>query len=397
MKSITFIATWAVIGSLIGATSFALLKQNDDHRTSDATVFTPASNPQAALNLSASSTPDTPPPAEQPTQQFSRYSYHDGISRVTPSVVSLYTSETIYRAPISDLLQDSINPRIAPSERRSTSQGSGVIIGSDGLIVTNNHLVAAADQIYVVLSDGSLHQGTVVGADPETDLAVIRIPAAGLPAAPLADNFSLRVGDIVLAIGNPFGVGQTVTQGIVSATRRQVAGSSAWQNFIQIDAAINPGNSGGALITPDGNLVGINTSVFMRESGAEGIGFAIPASLLEQVVPQIIEHGRVIRGWLGIDADELAMFPAVNEQVDSGAVVTGVLKQSPADIGGLRQYDVVTAIDSEKIEHARQLLLTVSNKPPGSVITLSINRGGALATMQVQLGERPQLQAVNLR
>lgn len=365
------------------------------HRTSDATVFTPEQTTETAST--ATTEASTEADVVNPVAQLNRFSYHDGISRVAPSVVSLYTSETIYRAPISDILPDSINPRIAPSERRATSQGSGVIIGSEGLIVTNNHLVAAADQIYVVLSDGSLHQGVVVGADPETDLAVVRIPAAGLPAAPVADNFSLRVGDIVLAIGNPFGVGQTVTQGIVSATRRQVAGSSAWQNFVQIDAAINPGNSGGALITPDGNLVGINTSVFMRESGAEGIGFAIPASLLEQVVPQIIEHGRVIRGWLGIDADELAMFPAVNELVDSGAVITGVLRKSPADIGGLRQYDVITALDGEKIENARQLLLSVSNKPPDSVITLSINRGGALGTMQVQLGERPQLQAVNLR
>ncbi len=396
MKSITFIAICAVIGSLIGATSYALIKQNGDPRNnSNTTVFSQVPQPQPALELAELPTPATA--TEQPTQQINRFSYHDGISRVAPSVVSLYTSETIYRAPIADILQDSINPRIAPSERRATSQGSGVIIGSDGLIVTNNHLVADADQIYVVLSDGSLHQGTVVGADPETDLAVVRIPAAGLPAAPVADNFSLRVGDIVLAIGNPFGVGQTVTQGIVSATRRQVAGSSAWQNFVQIDAAINPGNSGGALITPDGNLVGINTSVFMRESGAEGIGFAIPASLLEQVVPQIIEHGRVIRGWLGIDADELPLYPTVNELVDTGAVITGVLRKSPADIGGLRQYDVITALDGEKIEHARQLLLTVSNKPPGSVITLSINRGGALGTIQVQLGERPQLQAVNLR
>jgi len=394
VKPTLFIATWALIGSLIGATGFALVKHKDGQRVNDTTVFTPAPTEERE---NTSSGADTETAITNPIAQLNRFSYHDGISRVAPSVVSLYTSETIYRAPISDILPDSINPRIAPSERRSTSQGSGVIIGSDGLIVTNNHLVAAADHISVVLSDGSLHQGIVIGADPETDLAVVRIPAGDLPAAPVVANLSLRVGDIVLAIGNPFGVGQTVTQGIVSATRRQVAGSSAWQNFVQIDAAINPGNSGGALITPDGNLVGINTSVFMRESGAEGIGFAIPASLLEQVVPQIIENGRVIRGWLGIDADELAMFPAVNELVDSGAVITGVLKKSPADSGGLRQYDVITGLDGEKIEHARQLLLAVSNKPPGSVITLSINRGGALGTMQVELGERPQLQAVNLR
>ncbi len=372
-------------------------------KLSASTVF---SNPTTVIdedevaNASNALNPEPPAGSEQSANthpQWNRFSYHDGIARVAPSVVSLYSSETVYRAPITDLLQDSINPRIAPAERRATSQGSGVIIGSDGLIVTNNHLVEAADQIYVVLSDGSLHQGKVIGSDPETDLAVVRIPAGGLPAAPVADNLTLRVGDIVLAIGNPFGVGQTVTQGIVSATRRQVAGSTAWQNFVQIDAAINPGNSGGALITPDGNLVGINTSVFMRDSGAEGIGFAIPASLLERVVPQIIEHGRVIRGWLGIDADELPMFPAVNELVESGAVITGVLPLSPADIGGLRRFDVVGALNGEPILNARELLLKVSSQPPGSLITLSINRGGAMATLQVELGERPRLSALDLR
>jgi len=268
-----------VLGSLLGAGGYALFNFAEASRGSEDTVFTPPSAETPPESQPAVIARDIASPIPN------RFSYHDGISRVAPSVVSLYSSETIYRAPITDLLQDSINPRIAPSERRATSQGSGVIIGSDGLIVTNNHLVEAADQIYVVLSDGSLHQGKVIGADPETDLAVVRIPAGDLPAAPVVIDQPLRVGDIVLAIGNPFGVGQTVTQGIVSATRRQVAGSSAWQNFVQIDAAINPGNSGGALITPDGNLVGINTSVFMRESGAVGIGFAIPASLLQQVVP----------------------------------------------------------------------------------------------------------------
>lgn len=403
LKLATFLAISLLVGSLSGAVGYSLWSQFNARKLSASTVFSNAPTVIAEDEVASTPTPlnsELAAGSEQSARthpQWNRFSYHDGISRVAPSVVSLYSSETVYRAPITDLLQDSINPRIAPAERRATSQGSGVIIGPDGLIVTNNHLVEAADQIYVVLSDGSLHQGKVIGSDPETDLAVVRIPAGGLPAAPVADNLTLRVGDIVLAIGNPFGVGQTVTQGIVSATRRQVAGSTAWQNFVQIDAAINPGNSGGALITPDGNLVGINTSVFMRDSGAEGIGFAIPASLLEQVVPQIIEHGRVIRGWLGIDADELPMFPAVNELVDSGAVITGVLPSSPADIGGLRRFDVVGALNGEPILNARELLLKVSSQPPGSVITLSINRGGAMATLQVELGERPRLSALDLR
>ncbi len=373
-------------------TSYVVLTHVSHHGSSELSVFSQpvdAEPTQPPDLVRATAGVNAGRDVDHSAQQYNRFSFYDGISRVTPSVVSLYSSETVYRAPISDLLTDSINPRIAPSERRATSQGSGVIIGSEGLIVTNNHLVETADQIFVVLSDGSLHQGRIIGADPETDLAVVRIPAGGLPAAPMADNSNLRVGDIVLAIGNPFGVGQTVTQGIVSATSRQVSGSSAWQNFVQIDAAINPGNSGGALITPDGNLVGINTSVFMRESGAEGIGFAIPASMLRQVVPQIIEHGRVIRGWLGIDANELPMFPEINKQVSSGAVITGVLPDSPAGKGGLKRYDVVSALNGEPIENARELLLKVSSEPPGRVITLSINRAGARASLQVELGERP--------
>jgi len=390
VKPIPFIATCVLIGAFFGATAFALLNRSS-------LPFRAWQGPVSSVQR-----PPVPNPPEQssantpPASVTNRFSYHDGISRVAPSVVSLYSSETIYQAPISDLLQDSINPRIAPSQRRSTSQGSGVIIDPNGLILTNHHLVAAADQIYVVLSDGTLHKGKLVGADPETDLAVVRIPAGDLPAATIEQNYPLRVGDIVLAIGNPFGVGQTVTQGIVSATRRQVAGSSAWQNFVQIDAAINPGNSGGALITPDGNLIGINTSVFMRDSGAIGIGFAIPSSLLAQVVPQLIDHGRVVRGWLGINADELPMFPDINEEVDQGAVITGVLENSPAAIAGLRRYDVVTALNGEPVSSARQLLLAVSSRSPDSLITLSLNRGGAMATLQLQLGERPLLSGGSL-
>jgi len=222
LKPHIFIATCALIGALIGTTWFLLIKNNDHHPSRDATVFSPDSSLSADENTQGAHT--SPTDVIDPVTLLNRFSYHDGISRVAPSVVSLYTSETIYRAPESEILRDSINPRIAPAERRATSQGSGVIISPDGLIVTNNHLVASADQIFVVLSDGSLHQGVVIGADPETDLAVVSIPAGNLTAAPVIKNYSLRVGDIVLAIGNPFGVGQTVTQGIVSATRRQVAG-----------------------------------------------------------------------------------------------------------------------------------------------------------------------------
>jgi len=324
-----------------------------------------------------------------PRMRFSKHSYHDGIMKVAPSVVSLYSSETIYKAPVQSFRGSEPEPIIAPRERRSTSQGSGVIIDSNGLVLTNWHLIEHADEINVVLSNGSLHQATVIGKDSETDLAVVRIDATDLPAVEIESNLGLRVGDIVLAIGNPFGVGQTVTQGIVSATARRVAGASEWQNFVQVDAAINPGNSGGALISPEGELVGINTAVFLRDNGAEGIGFAIPTELLAKVVPQLIDQGYVSRGWLGIGADDLQMFPGINRRVDKGAVITAVLEASPAHVGGLQPYDVVVSADNQPIGNATDLLLLISGKEPGSQVVLTVLRDNQPVDISAQLLERP--------
>jgi len=321
--------------------------------------------------------------------RFSKDSYHEGIMKVAPSVVSLYSSETIYKSPVQRFQGSEQDPVIAPRERRSTSQGSGVIIDSNGLVLTNWHLIQHADEINVVLSDGSLHQATVIGKDSETDLAVVRIDATDLPAVTIESKIGLRVGDIVLAIGNPFGVGQTVTQGIVSATARRVAGASAWQNFVQIDAAINPGNSGGALINPDGELVGISTAVFLRDNGAEGIGFAIPTELLAQVVPQLIEKDHVSRGWLGIGADDLQMFPGINRRVDKGAVITGVLESSPAHVSGLKPYDVVVAAADQPIANATELLLLISGMPPGTQVPITVLRDNQSLEISAQLLERP--------
>jgi len=320
---------------------------------------------------------------------YSKHSYHNGIMKVAPSVVSLYSSETIYKAPVQSLSAEGQLPVISPRERRSTSQGSGVIISSTGLVLTNWHLIKDADEINVVLGDGSLHKAEIIGSDSETDLAVVRINATGLPAVTIDNTTGLRVGDFVLAIGNPFGVGQTGTQGIVSATARRVAGTSAWQNFVQIDAAINPGNSGGALINPEGKLVGINSAVFLRDNGAEGIGFAIPVELLSQVVPQLIENGHVIRGWLGIGADDLQMFPGINREVDKGAVITGVLPNSPAEASGLRPYDVVVAANRKSVATATDLLLLISALPPGTEVPLTVLRNGQLTDLSATLLERP--------
>jgi len=345
----------------------------------------PALSTGLAPNGGLSTNPATP----RPRLRYSKDSYFDGIMKVAPSVVSLYSSETIYKSPVQRFEDGEQEPVIAPRERRSTSQGSGVIIDENGLVLTNWHLIKDADEINVVLSDGSLHLAKVIGKDTETDLAVVSINATNLPAVPIEDDIGLRVGDVVLAIGNPFGVGQTITQGIVSATARQVAGASAWQNFVQIDAAINPGNSGGALINPDGELVGVNTAVFIRDNGAEGIGFAIPARLLSYIVPQLIAQGHVSRGWLGIGADDLQMFPGINRQVDKGAVITGVLEASPAHVAGLKPYDVVIAAADQPIASATALLLLISGLPPGTQVPLRVLRNGEAIDITAQLLERP--------
>ena len=311
-------------------------------------------------------------------------SYHDGIMKVAPSVVSLYAK--------------------ADSDTQATSQGSGVIVDANGIILTNFHLVEGLNLITVVLSDGRSYSGELIGSDQETDLAVVKIAATNLPYMRLDEAAPLRVGDVVLAIGNPFGVGQTVTQGIVSATRRRVAGGTVWQNFIQIDAAINPGNSGGALINPQGQLVGVNTAVFRGDSGAIGIGFSIPADLLAQVVPQIIENGSVARGWLGIGVDDITMFPVLRRLEMQGAVITAVLEGSPASNGGLRPMDIVVRLGEQPIVNATQLLLQVSALPPGATVKLSIIRSQPNALtdstqliefealdLKMRLGIRPQL------
>lgn len=384
MKAAAFLLACTLAGLLAGAGGWYLVDARDRDAagagaaTDTRVVTTSGPSAPAAADPAAGSAPASSgvaatglagaaPPPGTPT-----LSYHDGIMRAAPSVVSVYTRRT------------------------DTRQGSGVVVGADGIVLTNLHLVDGAERIGVQLSDGSLHAGTLVGSDAETDVAVLRIGAGPLPAMSLDEAPPLHVGDVVLAIGNPFGVGQTVTQGIVSATRRRVEGGSAWQNFVQIDAAINPGSSGGALIDPLGRLVGITTAVLQREGGAQGIGFAIPAELLAQVVPQIVAEGRVVRGWLGIGADDIAMFPDLVRAGLSGAVITDVLPGSPAALGGLARRDVVSAVDGRPVVDATALLLTVSALAPGREVVLEVSRAGATPDedaasrrVTVTLGERP--------
>jgi serine protease DegS len=280
---------------------------------------------------------------------------------------------------------------ITPRKRVESSLGSGVIMSERGYILTNHHVISGADAIQVSLQDGRMVQAKVVGSDPETDVAVLKIDLPRLPVMTLGHSDSLRVGDVVLAIGNPFGVGQTVTMGIVSATGRNKLGINTFENFIQTDAAINPGNSGGALIDAEGNLVGINTAIFSRSGGNQGIGFAIPTSLAQNVMQEIIEHGRPLRGWLGIEAQMITpqIARALELKDTAGVVVVGVVRGGPAHRAGLQPGDVLVAIDGRKIAEAREALLSISGHKPGSRVRMEILREGKSMTLEATAIERP--------
>ena len=341
---------------VVASWSNTITAVSNDENTATPMRLAIQSDHAAAQGVQQNNTSSTIVPATLPGDARP-FSYHDGIMRVAPSVVSVYASEPT----------DGGDP-----ER--TSQGSGVIVNANGIICTNLHLIENFDTLTIVLSDGRRYPATLIGSDTETDLAVVKIDASNLPFLTLDEAHTLKVGDIVLAIGNPFGVGQTVTQGIVSATRRRIANGSLWQNFIQIDAAINPGNSGGALITPQGQLVGVTTAVFRGEDSAVGIGFAIPSALLAQVVPQIIENGSVSRGWLGLGVDDINMFPALFSLTDQGAVITNVKVDGPAWDSGIQPLDVVIRLGEQPITSATQLLLAVSALPPGATVKLALLR-----------------------
>jgi len=320
-------------------------------------------------------------------------SYADAVEKAAPAVVNIFTRKVVTETP-----ERALSPRFrglpgeTPRQRLETSLGSGVIISTEGYILTNHHVVAGADAIEVALRDGRTTTATVVGTDPETDLAVLRIELPDLKAMVLGHSRTLRVGDVVLAIGNPFGVGQTVTSGIVSATGRDMLGINTFENFIQTDAAINPGNSGGALITTDGNLVGINTAIFSQSGGSEGIGFAIPVDLARKVLAQIIEKGHVVRGWLGVAIQNLT--PALARSFDlkstEGVIISGIMADGPAERAGLQPGDVITRIDNHPVDNVRTALNLISDNPPGTAITIEGIRNGRPFKVIATVGERPQ-------
>ncbi|MDE2089904.1 MAG: trypsin-like peptidase domain-containing protein [Gammaproteobacteria bacterium] len=324
------------------------------------------------------------------------FSYARAVTRAAPAVVNIYTGTFIDRHG-DPFFEDPLfqyffgNPSSGLGPRLQTSLGSGIIVSHQGYVVTNYHVIARANLIRVALRDGRSAAATVVGSDPQTDLAVLKINLKHLPVIAFGDSKKLRVGDVVLAIGDPYGVGQTVTMGIVSALgRRSHLGFSPFENLIQTDAAINPGNSGGALINTYGDLVGINTAIVTRSGGAQGIGFAIPVDLVRQVLPQIIEHGRVIRGWLGIQAQNLTpgLAAAFGLNEARGALISGVLHNGPAAKAGLQPGDIITRINGAPVGDAAGALRTIAAQAPGSRVRLDVWRDGKPLRLQIVVGQR---------
>jgi serine protease DegS len=324
-------------------------------------------------------------------------SYADAVSRAGPAVVNIFSSKlTTERESLAykdPYLQHHFG-RLLPErvrQHKATSLGSGVILSRDGLLLTNRHVVNGADEIKVVLPDGKDLDVEVVGFDPETDLAVLKADADDLPAIPIGQPEELRVGDVVLAIGNPFGIGQTVTMGIVSATGRSRLGISSIENFIQTDASINPGNSGGALINARGELVGINTAMASHSGGSEGVGFAIPADLATRVMEEVAAQGRVVRGWIGVAGRSVTpqLADSFGLRAHSGVLVSSAREDSPAQRADLRPGDVITSVDDQSVTSAHELLEAIASAGPGSNIRLEVWRGSERIQTRTTTVERP--------
>lgn len=321
-------------------------------------------------------------------------SYSEAVRKAVPAVVNIFTSKAV-KTPRNPFANDPLFRQFfgdqPEREQRSTGLGSGVIVSNKGYILTNHHVIEAADEIEVATADGKKFKARVVGSDPDTDIAVLQVETESLPAITFGNDGSLRAGDVVLAIGNPFGVGQTVTMGIVSAVGRSHLGINTFENFIQTDAAINPGNSGGALIDSSGNLVGINTAIYSQSGGSMGIGFAIPASSARQVMESIIETGSVTRGWIGVEAQEITpeLAESFKLKATSGALIAGVVRGGPADKGGVRPGDVLLAVEGKPVTDPQSMLTLVAALVPGKPAKIQIRRDTKDMDIQIEVGKRP--------
>ncbi|MEB0208752.1 Do family serine endopeptidase AlgW [Pseudomonas sp. CCC3.1] len=322
--------------------------------------------------------------------------YADAVTRAAPAVANLYTTKVVNKnaSPLFDdpQFRRFFGNNVPKQKRMESSLGSAVIMSPEGYLLTNNHVVTGADQIVVALKDGRETLARVIGSDPETDLAVLKIDLKNLPAITIGRSDTLRIGDIALAIGNPFGVGQTTTMGIISATGRNQLGLNNYEDFIQTDAAINPGNSGGALVDANGNLTGINTAIFSESGGSQGIGFAIPINLAMEVMKSIIEHGQVIRGWLGIEVQSLTPDLAESFGMNGrpGIVVAGIFRDGPAQKAGLQLGDVILSIDGEPANDGRRSMNQVARIKPSDKVEIQVLRNGKELKLFAEVGLRPQ-------
>ncbi|MEH6624873.1 MAG: trypsin-like peptidase domain-containing protein [Motiliproteus sp.] len=381
MRKLTKFFIWPVIASVLVAVVMLV-------------VFPQRSN-NSAQNVQIK---QIQPRETSPALQPGPVSYADAVNQAAPAVVNIYTATKVSdddNPLIEDPLQQKyFNSEGPKPERYKTSLGSGVILSKQGYVLTNHHVIASADSILVALKDGRETQAEVIGTDPETDIAVLKISLPDLPTVTLASSDDISVGDVVLAIGNPFGVGQTVTMGIISATGRNQLGINTYENFLQTDASINPGNSGGALIDAYGNLVGINTAIFSKSGGSQGIGFAIPSNLARMVLQEIIENGRVIRGWLGIEIQE--MTPRLAESFgmknSAGLIIAGIFRGSPAHQAGMLPGDILVSIDNKKIIDSRSAMNQIAQTKPGITLSMEVIRNTKKITLEILIGNRPATQ-----
>ncbi|THB64067.1 MAG: PDZ domain-containing protein [Gammaproteobacteria bacterium] len=346
--------------------------------------------------------PETTPAITKPATQNRTcgrivVSYADSVSKAAPAVVSIHTAKII-KERVTPVFKDPVlrhffgrNLRSQTRKRIETSLGSGVVVDHNGYILTSYHVISDADEIQVVLNNGSAIKAEIAGVDQETDLAVLQVKAENLPVINIGNSDKLRIGDVVLAIGDPFGVGQTVTQGIVGATGRNSLGITTFENFIQTDAAINPGNSGGALINAYGDLVGINTAIYSKSGGSHGVGFSIPVNLAIKVKDSIVEKGYVVRGWLGIVPRKITplMAEALGLSSDEGVFVEYILKKGPAYNAGIRQEDIILEIDGNKVDDARTAMDYLAGIEPGKEVTIRGMRRGRYYTAVATAIQRP--------
>ncbi|WP_219118561.1 Do family serine endopeptidase [Janthinobacterium sp. UMAB-56] len=338
------------------------------------------------------------PVVETASSSLSPGSYREAAARAMPAVVNILTLQVpkrgahpLARDPFFKRFFGDRDPDGEDDDDLKNSLGSGVIVSHEGYVLTNNHVVEGADEIEVVLTDGRKAPAKVVGLDPETDLAVIKIDLDKLPVIVLGQSELARVGDVVLAIGNPFGVGQTVTMGIISALGRNNLHINSFENFIQTDAAINFGNSGGALVDTRGNLIGINTAIYSQSGGSVGIGFAIPVSTAKTVMEAIIKDGHVVRGWIGVETQDITpeLAQSFNLQRSSGAIIAGVVRNGPADKAGIVPGDILLTVEGKPVGDTTEMLNLIAQLPPGGKAKMTVLRKNREAALDVMVGKRP--------